>query len=237
MKSKVIRGNNKPFVTKTLRKAITRISALKQKANNLNDPLAIKLYKKQRNYVVNLCRKVKKICFQKYMPYSSSSNTNQITNFDDKIMLVENEKVVSKNEEIAYLFNTYFNDITKGLNIERWPISSLPCKDPLVNAIRKYEMHPNILKIKSVFKSIRLFDFNFVSSDDISKIVTSLDSTKKTSGVIPTKIVKLANKEIFMDLANSINESNKKNEFPNELKAVDITPTFSKRGSTKQRKL
>ena len=63
------------------------------------------------------------------MPHGSSSKnfwkfckpffTNQITNFDDKIMLVENEKVVSKNEEIAYLFNTYFNDITKGLNIER----------------------------------------------------------------------------------------------------------------------
>ena len=61
----------------------------------------------------------------------------------------------------------------------------------LVNAIRKYEIHPSILKIKSVFKSIRLFDFNFVSSDDISKIITSLASTKKNSAVIPTKIVKL----------------------------------------------
>ena len=27
--------------------------------------------------------------------------TNQSTNFDDKIMLIENEKVVSQNEEIA----------------------------------------------------------------------------------------------------------------------------------------
>ena len=106
-------------------------------------------------------------------------------------MLVENENVVSKNEEIAYHFDTYFNDITKGLNIERWLTSNLPCKDLLVNAIRKYEMHPSILKIKSVFKSIRLFDFNFVSSDDISKIITSLASTKKNSAVIPTKIVKL----------------------------------------------
>ena len=88
-------------------------------------------------------------------------------------------------------------------------------------------MHPNILKIKSVFKSIRLFDFNFVSSDDISKIVTSLDSTKKTSGVIPTKIVKLANKEISKDLVNFIKEL-KKNKLPNELKSADITPKFKK---------
>ena len=138
------------------------------------------------------------------------------------------EKVVSKNEETAYLFNTYFNDITKGLNIEREPISNLPCKDPLVNAIRKCEIHPSILKIKSVFKSIKPFDYSFVSSYDISKIITSLDSTKKTSGVIPTKIVKLANKEICKDLANCINESIKKNKFPNELKAEDITPIFKK---------
>ena len=58
------------------------------------------------------------------------------------------------------------------------------CKDPLVNAIRNHEMRPTFLKIKSIFKSVRRFDFNFVSSDDICKIITSLDLTKKTSGVI-----------------------------------------------------
>ena len=88
-------------------------------------------------------------------------------------MLVENEKVVSTNEEIAYVFNTNFNDIIKVLNTERQQCSNLPCEDPLVNAIRKNEMNPSILKIKSIFTSIRLFDFNFASSDDISKILTS----------------------------------------------------------------
>ena len=94
-------------------------------------------------------------------------------------MLVENEKVVSKSEEIKFLFNTYFNDITKGLNIDRWQCSNLPCKDPLVNAIRKYEMDLSILKIKSVFTSISLLDFNFLSSDEISKIITSSGLTKR----------------------------------------------------------
>ena len=105
-----------------------RRSALKKKANNLNGPLAIKLDKKQRNYVVNLSRKVKQDYFQKHMPHGSCSKnfwkfckpffTSQVTNFDDKIMLAENEKVVSQNEEIAYLFNTCFSDITKGSNID-----------------------------------------------------------------------------------------------------------------------
>ena len=55
-----------------------------------------------------------------------------------------------------------------------------------------------------------------------------LDPTKKTSGDIRTKIVKLANKEAFKELANSINECIKQNKFPNELKIADITPIFKK---------
>ena len=57
LKSKVITGNNKLFVTKTVTKAIMRRSALKKIANNLNDTSAIKLYKKQRNNVLNFSRK------------------------------------------------------------------------------------------------------------------------------------------------------------------------------------
>ena len=56
-----------------------------------------------------------------------------------------------------------------------------------------------------------------------------MDLTKKTSGVIPTKIVKLANKEIHKDLANCINQYIKKNEFASELKAAEITSIFKNR--------
>ena len=68
--------------------------------------------------------------------------------------------------------------------------------DPLVNAFLKHENHPNIFKIKSSVKTTQLFGFYFVSSDDISKIINSVDPTKKTSGAIPIKTVKLANKQI-----------------------------------------
>ena len=73
-KSKAIRGNNKPFVTKTLKRIIVRRSALKIKANNLNDPLTIKLYKKQKKYLVNHSRKVKKDYFQKCMRHGNFAN-------------------------------------------------------------------------------------------------------------------------------------------------------------------
>ena len=137
------------------------------------------------------------------MPHGASSKnfwkfckpffSNKTNNFDDKIILVEKGEVVSKNEEIATHFNNYFNDIDEGLNIKKWCISDKLSNDPLVNAIRIYENHPSIIKIKSSVETTQLFDFNFVSSDDISKITNSMDSTKKTSGAIPIKIVKLAN--------------------------------------------
>ena len=74
LKTKVIRGNRKSFITKNLRKAIMKRSALKKRANVSNNPEIIKLYKKQRNYVVNLSRKVKKEYFQKHMLHGASSN-------------------------------------------------------------------------------------------------------------------------------------------------------------------
>ena len=52
--------------------------------------------------------------------------------------------------------------------------------------------------------------------------------TKKTSGAIPTKKVKLANKQTCKDLANCINECIKQNKFPKELKIADTTHILKK---------
>ena len=98
-------------------------SALKKRANISNNLEIIKLYKKQRNYSVNLSRKDKTEYFQKHVLHGASSKNfwkfcnpfflNKTPNFDDKIILVEKEELVSKNEEIATHLNNYFNDITK----------------------------------------------------------------------------------------------------------------------------
>ena len=134
LKTKVIGGNHKSFITKILRNAIMKRSALKERGENVtNNPEIIKLYKNQRNYVVNLSRKVKKEYFQKHMPLGASFKnfwkfgkpffSNKTNNFDDKIILVEKREVVSKNEKIKTHFSNYFHDITEGLNIKKWCIS------------------------------------------------------------------------------------------------------------------
>ena len=73
LKMKVTRGNHQSIITKNLRKAVIKRSVMKKRANISNNPEIIKLYKKQRNYVVNLSRKVKKEYFQKHMPHGASS--------------------------------------------------------------------------------------------------------------------------------------------------------------------
>ena len=50
-----------------------KLSTLKKRANLSNNPEIMKLYKKQRNYVVNLSRKVKTEYYQKHMPHDASS--------------------------------------------------------------------------------------------------------------------------------------------------------------------
>ena len=77
-------------------------------------------------------------------------------------------------------------------------------------------------------ETTQLFVFNFVNSYDICNIIYLLDPTTKTRVAIPTKLVKLVDKQIFKDLANCINESIKQNKFPNELKIAHVTPIFKK---------
>ena len=45
---------------------------------------------------------------------------------------------------------------------------NLLCEDPQVNAIQKFERHPSITKIESLFELSRLFDLNLVIKDKIS---------------------------------------------------------------------
>ena len=75
-----------------------------------------------------------------------------------------------------------------------------------------------------------MFDFNFVNCDSISKIINFLNPTEKTSGDIPTKIVRLANKKICQDQANCISECINQSKLPNEFKIADIKPIFKKEG-------
>jgi len=59
-KKKFLRANNKPHVSKVLRKAIMQRSKLKNIANKSGKPEDMVRYRKQRNLVVSLNRQAKR---------------------------------------------------------------------------------------------------------------------------------------------------------------------------------
>jgi len=101
-KYKVLRGNNKPHINKTLRKAIMKRSQLKNKANKTQKTIDIRNYKKQRNHVVKLNKQYKKDHFDKLNPKKDSKPfwesckpyfSNKHSFGSSNIALIENGKL------------------------------------------------------------------------------------------------------------------------------------------------
>ena len=116
-----MRANQAPYMNKKLSKEIMKRSRLRNKFLNTRSELDRKEYNKQRNYVVNLLRNVKK-------EFYGNLNTNVLTENRtfwktvkpflsekskkaSKITLIENEKIVSEDKKIAKIFNDYFISI------------------------------------------------------------------------------------------------------------------------------
>ena len=138
-KTKILRGNQKPHAAKNLRKAIMKRSELQSKANRTKRPKDISDYKKQRNHVVRLNKErrieyfenleTSKNCkpfWNKCKPYFSNKHFHG----ESKIILVEkenvtftsnevveSEKLIVKNDEIAKVFNKHFSETVDKLNI------------------------------------------------------------------------------------------------------------------------
>ena len=127
-------------------------------------------------------------------------------NRSDTYLLINLPKTILQQGIFVLISSCHLRQVfLRYLNMKKWWISDKLSDDWIVNGIRKYENHSSISNIKSSVE-ITLFDFNFVNSDDISKIINLLDSTQRTSGAIPTKIVKLANKQICKDLADRLHQ-------------------------------
>ena len=239
LKERKVRGNNKPHMSKRLRQAIMKRSRLKNRANKTGSPSDILLFKKHRNFVARLNKIEKREFFQKQEPngHSSKSFWNYCKPFfskkaltdDGRIVLVENESIISKDTNIANLFNKYFNTITSTLSVTEWGINNEQIHDPIERAIARYTNHPSILRINAS-KSVHEAPFSFspVSPDETYKIISSLNSTKATSGNIPVKILKLANDVCHEKLSNCINTCIATCTFPDKLKLADIIPIFKK---------
>ena len=131
-------------------------SKLKDIANKTKDPEDIACYKKQRNLVVNMNRQAKKSYFTETINRSKSFwktvkpfFCSKQSNCEERILLVEDDEVVSNEDELAFIFNKYLNRITDSLDIPSIPESIASDPDPVSSAIARYGTHPSIIAIKS----------------------------------------------------------------------------------------
>ena len=115
------------------------------------------------------------------------------------------------------------------LHIER---KEFDCKNvkfsnnPVLSVVKKFQNPPSILKINSN-RTYSGFSFLPVNYEVVLTKLKNLAVSKATQlEGIPTKFV-MENLNIFATfLAKDINTCIRKGEFPDRLKAVDITPAF-----------
>ena len=240
-KSKVLRANDKPFMTKALRKAIMRRSALKNKFYKTGSPDIGKAYKTQRNYTKRLLKREKKKYFHNLDTKNYTDNKkfwktvkplfSNSTGGSQKITLVNGKEIISNDEEIAKTFNDFFIDSVKSMNINGnndvlTDVEGLT--DPVDIALKKFECRPSILDIKENVSIEATFSFSEVQYEDLMLEVNNLD-VKKAGTNIPTKLLKQMKEVIVEPLMHIWNDEIIKNKkFPPKLKLADITPIFKK---------
>ena len=135
LKKKILRHNNNGFMTKELRKEIMLQSKLKSKFNKEGNHINWCNYKRQRNRCLSILRKTKK-------GYFNSLNIKQVSHNklfwksvkiflsdkgcnSSKITLVEENNIISGEEEIANIMNNYFINVTKTLNLKNNSVSGV----------------------------------------------------------------------------------------------------------------
>ena len=89
-----------------------------------------------------------------------------------KITLIENAKVLSNDEEVAECFNEYFINITDGMGIDpslKELYENMTVDEMVVRAVKKYEHHPSIKRIKAINQSTEKFKFSHVNPNEVMR--------------------------------------------------------------------
>ena len=154
----------------------------------------------------------------------------------DKIILIENNLIVSEDQKVAEIFNTFFSNAVKNLNIDYYEHFSFDeyflCKDtenedPILRAIQKYEKHPSILKIREITPGDACFSFKSTDLKSVIKEIANLNESKCTPmESIPSKILKDNYDVIAPKIVIDFNSSIQSGIFPQNQKLADISPIF-----------
>ena len=243
MKKKVVRTNDKPYMTRILRKAIMRRSTLKNKYLKEKTDVSLKAFKKQKNYTKRLAKRERTKYFanldlNKYTDNIRFWNTVKPmfsnTSIGSKnITLVEKGNIVTDDKEIAETFNSFFIDAVSSLSIEENKAlldDASDEVDPVRRAVKKFQHHPSILSIKKHVEVLEKFSFREIDIDEMISEINCLDA-KKSGTFMDIPVKKL--KEVVDIVAEPLSQIWKLEivhgrKFAGQLKRADITPLHKK---------
>ena len=136
-------------------------------------------------------------------------------------------KYYIKKHKVANIFNKYFVDITKTLNIPEWkPQKGLTFQN-LDIILDTFSRHTSVIQIREKTNK-DVFSFRHVLPWETHRAILSVNQKKSTSSTIPTNVLRLLAKEICIPLTDCINNTILNGKFPSGLKMADVIPIFKK---------
>ena len=156
-------------MNKILQKAIMNRSRLLNRYRKEKSETTISAYKRQRNLCVKLLRKTKKEFYNnlnaKYINenklfWKTVKPFTDKTLKDERITLVENNKVVSDESELVEIFSKYFGNIVQNLGVDGLTNTSSDNDTVTIRqAIEKYQNHTSIKVIRENIDTTNNFSF------------------------------------------------------------------------------
>ena len=230
-------------MTKVLRKAIMRRSALKNKFLKSKSDSDHKILKKHKNYTNRLYKREKK----RYVANLDLKSITDSKKFYDiilplisskgkgcgKITLVEKDEIISDDKQIADKFSSFFIEAVSSLGIkgnDALLSNADDVSDPLLRSIKKFKDHPSIREIKKNVCLENEFSFAEVGVSEMLVELRALNEKKSgTYRNIPTKILKEQEDIVVEPLVEIWNiEIVRNRKFSQRLKQADIIPLHKK---------
>ena len=143
-------------------------------------------------------------------------------------MLIENDKILLTNEEVAKKFNQCFGHITDSLDLYEFPdVRDCEGRDNIDNIVYKFRNRPSITKIKEQYKVKENFSFRRDTTEEIKEIIKDLPTNKAAGCEIPVNALKKSNFS-FDEVTTCVNYALINGKFPITLKNANVTPIHKK---------
>ena len=148
---------------------------------------------------------------------------------------MEKGEIISENIQTAEVFNDYFVNIVKDLNIPEISViasmnPSIIINDPIETIVQNFKEHPSV-KIKQHIVKTEMFSFKKINKIQIENEIKELNSRKAPGADgIPANILKETVDILKSPLTQLFNVTVENQHFPNDLKYANVTPLHKKRG-------